>query len=229
MKRIIGKKLGMSSVFSASGELVATTVIEVQPNLIMEIKKPEKHNYSSVVVGYQDVKESRLTKPVKGQFTKKKLPLKKTIVELRDLDIGDKKEGEFLSISDVFQIGNFVDVQGYTRGHGFTGAIKLWNFATGPKSHGAGYPHRFQGSIETGRGGAAAQKVWKGKKMSGRYGNEKVTITNLEILFIDAAKNFLFIKGAIPGRKNQIVFIKTTSRKNKTKTEPFQVLINEKN
>ncbi|AEW45938.1 50S ribosomal protein L3 [Mycoplasma haemocanis str. Illinois] len=229
MFAIVGKKLGMTQVFSDSGILIPVTAIEVEPNLILSLKTVEKDGYSAVVVGYGSIKETRLSKPVRGQFQKKGLEVRRNIFELRDSNQEGLKEGEFLKVDSLFRTGDLVDISGITRGHGFTGAIKLWNFSCGPRSHGAGYPHRYQGSLETGRGGVSPQKVWKGKKMAGRYGCERVSQINLEIVYVDPEKNLLFVKGSVVGRSNSIVRIKTTTRKKKCVDEPFQILRSEVN
>ncbi|OAL10364.1 50S ribosomal protein L3 [Candidatus Mycoplasma haematobovis] len=228
MQVIIGKKVGMTQLFSESGVLVPVTAIEVEPNLIVDLKTPEKDGYSAVVAGYGEIKEKELSKPVLGQFKKKKLTPRRKIIEFRNMDQKGLEVGGTLNIEALFKAGDLVDVSGITRGHGFTGAIKLWNFACGPRSHGAGYPHRYQGSLETGRGGMSPQKVWKGKKMAGRYGVEKVTIANLEVVYIDADKKLIFLKGAVPGRSNSLLRIKTTTRKRKHKAEAFKLLKHER-
>lgn len=229
MFSLLGKKVGMTQIFSKSGDFVSTTAIEVSPNIVVDVKTPERNGYSSVVVGYGEIREKLLSKSVLGQYKKNNLPCKRNLFELKGVDISKFNIGDFLSIKNSFKIGDLIDVQGITRGHGFTGAIKKWNFSCGPRTHGAGYPHRFGGSLETGRGGASAQKVWKGKKMAGRYGRENVTAVNLEVIHIDEEKNLLFVKGSIPGRKNSVVKMKITSRKNKSVSVPFEILDYERN
>lgn len=228
MQIILGKKVGMTQLFSESGTLVPVTAIEVEPNLIVALKTQDKDGYSAVVVGYGEVKEKALSKPVLGQFKRKELTPKRKIEEFRNMNQKGLEVGGVLNVDALFKAGDLVDVRGVTRGHGFTGAIKLWNFSCGPRSHGAGYPHRYQGSLETGRGGMSPQKVWKGKKMAGRYGVENVTIANLEIVYIDPEKQLIFLKGAVPGRPNSLVRIKTTSRKRKHKAEAFKLLKHER-
>lgn len=221
VKAILGTKVGMTQVFSKEGRLIAVTAVQVLENLVVAVKTQQKDGFDAVVIGYDEIREKLLSKPVKGQFHKHQLPYKRHLIQLRGVtgyQVGDK-----LNLSDLFQIGDCVDVQGTSRGHGFTGAIKKWNFSTGPRSHGAGWPHRYQGSLETGRGGAAAQRVWKGKKMAGRYGNETVSVINLEIVGMDLEHQLILIKGALPGRNKSIVRIKTTTRKNKTAKKPFNL------
>lgn len=215
MKFLLGRKIGMTQCFLEDGKVVPVTVVHVEPNVVLETKSKEKHGYTSTKVGFLTVKEKALNKPELGVFKKLKLEPKKYVREFRDLEgynVGDKLTVE------TFAAGDIVDVQAITKGHGFTGAIQRWNFKTGPQSHGAGYPHRYQGSISFGRGGSQGQRVPKGTKMSGHYGHELVTITNLLVVKIDVEKNLILIKGSLPGPTDSLVTIKTTVRRKKSVT-----------
>ncbi|WP_412032257.1 50S ribosomal protein L3 [Malacoplasma muris] len=212
MKMLLGKKVGMTQVFLESGKVIPVTVIHVEPNVVLENKTKDKNGYVSTKVGFVSVEERVLNKPKQGYFKKIKQEPKRFIKEFRDVDgynVGDK-----LTVS-TFKAGDKVDVQAISKGHGFTGAIKRWNFKVGPLGHGAGYPHRYQGSISFGRGGSQGQRVMKGKKMSGHWGNELITIANLTVISIDAVKNLILIHGSVPGPNDGVVCIKTTSKKTK--------------
>lgn len=209
MKMIIGKKVGMTQLFLENGKVIPVTVIHVEPNVVLENKTIDKHGYVATKVGYESVEEKTLNKPENGVYKKLNLEPKRYIREFRDVEgynVGDKIE------VDTFAAGDMVDVQAITKGHGFTGAIKRWNFKVGPLGHGAGYPHRYQGSISFGRGGSQGQRVPKGKKMSGHYGHELVTIPNLNVVSVEKDKNLILIKGSVPGPNKGLVLIKTTTK-----------------
>ncbi|AHC39983.1 50S ribosomal protein L3 [Mycoplasma ovis str. Michigan] len=209
-REVICQKIGMSSIFSESGGHLPVTFLKPLTLQVLEVKTKDKFGYNSLVVGVgEECPARKVIKPVQGQFSKNSLPLRRKITELKWDGEREYKLGEFVEFQSLFQEGEKIKVQGISRGMGFTGAIKRWNFATSPKTHGAGYPHRFQGSLETGRGGRSPQKVWKGKKMSGHMGNETCTIRNLKILSIDAEKSLIVIKGSIPGRKKSLVRVRS--------------------
>lgn len=219
MKMLLGKKVGMTQAFLESGKVIPVTVIHVEPNVVLENKTKEKNGYVATKVGFISVKEKVLNKPQQGYFKKIKQEPKRFVREFRDIDgynVGDK-----LTV-DTFKAGDIVDVQAISKGHGFTGAIKRWNFKVGPLGHGAGYPHRYQGSISFGRGGSQGQRVPKGKKMSGHWGHEVVTIANLTVLSTEIAKNLILIKGSVPGPIDGVVCIKTTTKKVKS-IEPLKL------
>lgn len=224
MKSILGTKVGMTQVFTTTGQKVPVTVIYVEPNKVLGVKTIEKDGYNATQVGYWNIKEQNINKPLKGFFKKNNSEPKKYVRELRDVtgySIGDEIN------CSVFEKGQLVDVQAYTKGHGFTGSIKRHNFSMGPMGHGAGYPHRYVGSIAFGRGGSQGQRVIKGTKLPGHYGHELVTIKNLTIVESNVDKNLLLIKGSIPGPKNSLVKIKTSVMKPDKKVE-FNV-VNYKN
>ena len=209
MKYIIGRKIGMTSVFDEHGNVIAASVVQCEPNLVLDAKDKR------IKVGYDQIDEKKLNKPELGYFKKLGVKPYRHIIELDGLD-KEYKKGDLIKV-DAFEKGELVDVQGITRGHGFTGAIKRWNFKCGPKSHGAGYPHRYQGSIAFGHGGSHGQRVPKGKKMSGQYGHETVTTENLLVCEPIPKWNILLIQGAIPGPKDQLLIIKSSVKKPNTK------------
>ncbi len=209
MKMILGKKVGMISSFTEKGEMIPVTIIHSEPNFVLETKTLEKNGYVATKVGFLNCSEKNVNKSEMGIFKKNNCEPKKHIKEFRD--VSGHNVGDLIKV-DTFNIGDHIDIQAISKGHGFTGAIKRWNFKCGPKSHGAGFPHRYQGSISFGRGGSQGQRVMKGKKMSGHYGQELVTIHNLTIVDIDIEKNLILIKGSMPGPKNGLVLIKSTNK-----------------
>ena len=211
MKYIIGRKIGMRSVFDVNGNVVAMTVIQWEPNLVLE------SNNKRIKVGYDQVDEKKLNKPELGYFKKLGVKPYRNIVEF-DGVTNEYKKGDLIKV-DTFTIGELVDIQGLTRGHGFTGAIKRWNYKIGPKSHGAGFPHRYQGSIAFGRGGSQGQRVPKGKKMSGHYGHETVTTEKLVVYEPVLKWNIILIQGAIPCPNNQMLIIKSSVKKPNVKKD----------
>lgn len=219
MKMILGKKIGMIQSFLEDGRRIPVTIIQAEPNVVLENKTQEKNGYVATKVGYQKIEEKKLNKPQKGYFKKLKADPFKHTREFRNVsgyNVGDK------ILVDIFNSGDRVDAQAITKGKGFTGAIKRWNFKVGPLGHGAGYPHRYQGSISFGRGGSQGQRVPKGQKMSGHYGHELVTISNLTVVSIELEKNLILVKGAVPGPVNSLVLLKTTV-KPKKQVEPLKL------
>ncbi|MCM8900387.1 50S ribosomal protein L3 [Caldicoprobacter algeriensis] len=204
-KAILGKKLGMTQVFTEDGLLVPVTVVEAGPCVVTQVKTPEKDGYSAIQVGFEDIPERLLNKPLKGHFDKAKVPYKRYLRELRVSNIGDYKVGSQIK-ADIFSKGDRVDVTGYTKGKGFTGNIKRWNHSRGPESHGSKY-HRGPGSMGS---NTFPGRVLKTKKLPGRMGVERVTIQNLEVVKVDPEKNLLLIKGAVPGPKGALLVIKET-------------------
>lgn len=203
-KAILGKKLGMTQIFSANGLVVPVTVVEAGPCFVMQIKNKEKDGYNAIVVGYEDKRENLVNKPLLGQFKKAGITPKRYIKEFSIEEGDDYKVGDVIDVS-IFNEDDIVDVVGTSRGHGYSGVIKKWNFRRHRMSHGNGPVHRHPGSIGA---NTYPAKVFKGKKMSGRYGNERVTIQNLRIVKVDTERGVLLIKGAIPGIKGSLVTIK---------------------
>ena len=202
-KGIIGKKIGMTQIFDEVGNVIPVTVIEAGPCVVAQKKTAEKDGYDAVQLGFMDVKEKHLTKPVKGHFEKAGVAPKKHLKEFRLEDCSALNTGDIISV-DTFAAGDKVDVTGITKGHGYTGAIKRWNLHKLRMTHGVGPVHRQSGSM----GVIDPARIFKNKKMAGQWGNEQVTILNLEAVKIDAEKNLIAVKGAVPGAKGGIVFIR---------------------
>ena len=211
MKYIIGRKLGMVQVFGIDGKLFPTTVVQCEDNKVINKKN------NSITVGFQEINEKELNKPQKGYFKKLGVKPYKLIAEFSNID-ASINTNDVINVN-TFKKGEYVDIQGITKGRGYTGAIVRWNFKIGPMSHGSGYLHRYQGSVAFGRGGSQGQRVPKGKKMAGHYGHETVTTENLLILDLIPKYNVILILGAIPGPKNGIVIIKSSIKKPNEKKE----------
>ena len=208
-KGIIGKKIGMTQIFDANGKVVPVTVVEAGPCPVTQKKTVENDGYESVQLGFQDVKVERLTKPLKGHFAKADVAPKKVLREFRLSDIASVNVGDVIK-ADIFAVGDSVDVTGTSKGKGTAGAIKRWNFSRLKETHGTGPVARHAGSL-----GACSDpsRVYKGKKLAGHLGHEKVTVQNLSIVKIDVENNLIAIKGAIPGPKGSFVVIKDTCKK----------------
>ena len=202
-KGIIGKKIGMTQIFDEVGNVIPVTVIEAGPCVVAQKKTAEKDGYDAVQLGFMDAKEKHLNKPDKGHFTKAEVAPKKHLKEFRLDDCSALNTGDIVSV-DTFAAGDKVDVTGITKGHGYTGAIKRWNLHKLRMTHGVGPVHRQSGSM----GVIDPARIFKNKKMAGQWGNEQVTVLNLKVVKIDSEKNLIAIKGAVPGAKDGIVFIR---------------------
>ena len=202
-KAIIGKKIGMTQIFDEIGNVIPVTVIEAGPCVVAPKKTVEKDGYEALQLGFAEVKEKHLTKAEKGHFDAAGVPMKKHLKEFRLDDCSALNVGDVIT-ADTFAAGEKVDVTGMTKGRGYTGAIKRWNLHKLQATPGVGPIHRQSGSM----GVIDPARIFKNKKMAGQYGNEQVTIQNLTIVKIDSEKNLIAIKGAIPGAKNGIVFIR---------------------
>ena len=205
-KAIIGKKIGMTQIFTDNGAVIPVTVIEAGPCVVAQKKTVETDGYSAVQLGFEDLAEKKLTKPEIGHLKKANISMKKHLKEFRLDTAADMNVGDTVS-ADIFEAGECVDVTGTTKGHGYTGVIKRWNAHRLRMTHGTGPVHRQAGSM-----GACStpSRIYKNKKMAGQYGNEQVTILNLDVVKVDAEKNLIAIKGAVPGAKGSIVFIRNT-------------------
>lgn len=201
-KGIIGKKIGMTQIFKDDGTLVPVTVVEAGPCAVVQKKTEEKDGYNSLQLGFGDIAENKLNKPELGHYKKAGVKPKKHLKEFRNFP-EDLKEGDEVTV-ESFKPGEKVNVKGITKGKGFAGNIERWNHSAGPKTHGSHF-HRAPGSI----GAVDASRVFKGQKMPGRMGRNKVTIEKLEIVDIDQENNALLIKGALPGPKKNILTIET--------------------
>jgi large subunit ribosomal protein L3 len=207
MKGILGKKLGMTQVFTAEGNVVPVTVIEAGPCVVLQKKDQENDGYVSIQIGFSDKKVSRANKPEIGHAKKADSAPKRYIREFRGVNTGEFEVGQEIK-ADLFAAGEFVDVTSTSKGKGFTGTIKRWNQSRGPMAHGSRY-HRGPGSM----GSIQANRVPKGKHLPGHMGSETVTIQNLEIVRVDVERNVLLVKGSVPGAKNSFVKVKSTVKK----------------
>ena len=206
-KAILGKKIGMTQIFLADGRLVPVTVVEAGPCKVTQVKTVETDGYEAVQVGFGELSEQRakklLNKPELGHFTKAGVSPARYLREFRFEDISNYKVGDEIKC-DVFAEGDKIDAIGTSKGHGYTGTIQRWNMHTGPMSHGSKY-HRGVGSLSA---NSDPSRVFKNKKMAGQYGGECVTIQNLEIVKVDAERNLIMIKGAIPGANGSLVMVR---------------------
>lgn len=213
MKAIIGKKVGMSQIFDENGHVIPVTVIEAGPCVVTMKKTAEKDGYESVQLGYEDVPERKLNKPEMGHLTKAGVSPKKHLKEFKlenaaELNIGD------LVKADTFKAGDFVDVTGTSKGHGYAGVIKRWGAQRTPMTHGGGPVHRHAGSMGS---SSDPSKIFKGKIGAGHMGVDQVTVQNLSVVKVDPELNMLVVCGAVPGPKGSLVTIKSTVKVHKIK------------
>jgi len=211
MKGILGRKEGMTQVFTKDGELIPVTVVTVESNVVMQIKNNETDNYQAIQLGFSSKKEKSSNKPELGHSKKANSLPKRFLKEIRVEDVSNYELGQEIK-ADVFEIGEIVDVTGISKGKGFQGVIKRHNQTRGPMGHGSQY-HRGVGSMGTMR----PMRVFKGKKLPGHMGHEQVTIQNLEIVDIDLENNLILVKGNVPGPKKTVVLIKKSIKDKKTK------------
>lgn len=202
-KAILGRKIGMTQLFSENGELVPVTVIQAEANVVLQKRTLENDGYEAIQLGFSEAKGKHVTKPKQGHAEKANTTTKRYVREFRDAILDDYEIGQEVGV-DVFQTGDKIDVSGKSKGKGFQGAIKRHNFHRGPMSHGSHF-HRAPGSL----GAVDPMRVFKGKKMPGHMGSENVTIQNLEVVNVDTERNILLIKGNVPGAKKS--FVKITS------------------
>ena len=203
-KALIGKKIGMTQIFDEKGKVVPVTVVEAGPCVVSQVKTVETDGYTAIQMGFGDIKPKHVTQPLQGHFKKADVAPKRILKEFRFDDCSQYELGQVIK-ADLFEIGDKVDVTGKSKGKGYAGVIKRWNFARLKESHGTGPNARHGGSM-----GACSSpsRVWKGKKMAGHLGAEKVTVQNLAVVKIDAEDNLIAIKGAIPGANGGYVVIK---------------------
>ena len=201
-KGILGRKVGMTQVFTENGELIPVTVIEATPNVVLQVKTLENDGYNAVQLGYQDKRAVLSNKPEQGHVAKANTAPKRYIREIRDAE-GEFNVGDEVKV-DIFAAGEAVDVTGITKGHGYQGNIKKDGQSRGPMAHGSRY-HRRPGSM----GPVAPNRVFKNKRLAGRMGGNRVTIQNLEVVRVDAERNVILIKGNIPGAKKSLITIKS--------------------
>ncbi len=212
MKAILGRKVGMTQVFTEQGDVVPVTVVESGDMVVVQKKTVEKDGYNAIQVGFGDIKTKNVTKPLKGHFEKSKVEPKKFLREFRVDNIDDYEVGQKIGV-DIFQVGEKVDVVGTSKGKGFQGSIKRHGHHTGDMSHGSKF-HRLRGSLGASSG---MSRVVKGMKAHGHMGHERKTVLNLEVIKVDADKNAILLKGAIPGPKKGLVKIREAVRFQKSK------------
>lgn len=204
MKAILGKKIGMTQMFSPEGKAVPVTVIEAGPCVVVQTKTTDNDGYEAIQVGFDEIKEARANKPQKGHFAKANVKPMRYLREFRVENAAEYQLGQELK-ADIFAVGDAVDVTGKSKGKGFQGPIKRHGQSRGPMAHGSKY-HRRTGSL----GAMGNNRVFIGHKLPGRMGGEKITVQNLEVVKVDAERNLILVKGAIPGAKKSLVTIKAS-------------------
>lgn len=204
-KAIIGKKIGMTQIFDEKGKVIPVTAIEAGPCVVAQVKNVETDGYEAIQLGFGEVKESKVNKPIKGHFAKSKLTPKKHLREFRVDSVEGFKVGDELK-ADTFVVGDKVDIQGISKGKGFQGVIKRHGQSRGPMGHGSMY-HRRPGSMGP---TSTPGRVFKGKKLPGHMGRNTITIQNLEVVKVDLDKNVILVKGSVPGINGSILKIKTS-------------------
>jgi len=204
MKALLGRKLGMTQIFNEEGKAVPVTVIQAGPCVVVQTKTAKTDGYEAIQVGYGEQKESRVIKPLRGHFAKAQIKPVRFLREFRLENAAEYKVGQEIG-ADIFQVGDKVDVSGISKGKGFAGGIKRHNFNRGPMAHGSKY-HRRSGSL----GAKGTNRVFKGRKMPGRLGFDKVTVQNLQIVKVDKERNLILVKGSVPGPKKTLLTIKAS-------------------
>ena len=212
-KAIIGTKVGMTQIFDESGHVIPVTVIEAGPCVVTQKKTAEKEGYTAVQLGFGDAKASKLSKPEAGHLQKAEVDLKKHLKEFKLDAAADMKVGDVVK-ADTFAAGDKVDVTGISKGHGYQGAIKRFHAQRTPTSHGGGPVHRHAGSMGS---TSTPSRIFKGKIGAGQMGLDQVTVQNLDVIKVDADLNMIVVRGAIPGPKGGIVYVKSTVKKNLVK------------
>ena len=221
MKGILGRKKGMTEVFTTDGKLIPVTVIEVEDNVVSQVKTTETDGYNAIQLATVEKKESRSNKPEMGHLKKANTTPKRFLKEIRGVDVANYALGDVLK-ADVFTAGEMVDVTGTSKGKGTQGVIKRWNQSRGPMSHGSQY-HRGVGSMGT----LLPMRVLPGKKLPGHMGHVQVTIQNLEVISVDLENNVILIKGSVPGPKNSLVLVKTAVKTGDKNNDPVELVVYE--
>ncbi|RRD61466.1 50S ribosomal protein L3 [Leucobacter sp. OH1287] len=205
VKGLLGTKLGMTQVWDENGAVVPVTVIEVAPNVVTQIRTPELDGYSAIQIAAGQIDPRKVTKPAAGHFAKAGVTPRRHLTEVRTADAADYELGQELTVAETFEAGQKIDVVGTSKGKGFAGTMKRHNFKGVGASHGQHRNHRKPGSI----GGASFPgRVFKGQRMAGRMGGERVTVQNLTVHAVDADKNVILVKGAVPGPRGRLVFVR---------------------
>ncbi|MCA0216832.1 MAG: 50S ribosomal protein L3 [Actinobacteria bacterium] len=203
-KGLLGKKLGMTQVWDANNKLVPVTVVEITPNVVTQLRTPEVDGYSAVQIAYGQIDPRKVTKPLTGHFEKAGVTPRRHLTELRTADAAEYSLGQELTV-DIFEPGKKVDVVGTSKGKGFAGVMKRHNFKGVSASHGSHRNHRKPGSIGA---SSTPSRVFKGMRMAGRMGGDRVTVLNLTVHSVDLEKGILLVKGAVPGARGRIVFVR---------------------
>ena len=204
-KGLLGKKLGMTQVWDENNRLVPVTVVEITPNVVTQVRTPEVDGYSAVQIAYGQIDPRKVNKPAAGHFDKAGVTPRRHLTEVRTADAAEYTAGQELTVDTVFEAGQLVDVVGTSKGKGFAGVMKRHNFKGVSASHGAHRNHRKPGSIGA---SSTPSRVFKGMRMAGRMGGERVTVLNLKVHSVDAEKGLLLVKGAVPGARGRIVFVR---------------------
>lgn len=215
MKGILGKKVGMTQIFDAEGVAVPVTLIEAGPCYVTQRKTVETDGYNAIQLGFGETTEKRLNKPISGHLTKAGAPPVRHFREFRVDNPTEYEMGQEIDVS-IFAVDEMVDVTGISKGKGFAGVVKRHGFAGGPKTHGQSDRWRAPGAISA---GSTPGRVFKGTRMAGRMGNERVTVQNLQVALVDAEKNLLAVKGAVPGAKNGLVIVREAVKSRGQKNE----------
>jgi large subunit ribosomal protein L3 len=207
---LLGRKLGMTTVFSERGEAIPVTVIEAGPNHVLNIRTKDRDGYEAVQIGFGATDAKRLTKPVLGQMKGAGVAVRH-VREMSADSVDDHNVGDTVDV-DLFQNDDLVDVTGWSKGRGFTGVVKRYGFRGGPRTHGQSDRERAPGSLGA---GTTPGRVWKGKRMAGRMGNERKTVQRLRVVRVDGDRHLLLVKGSVPGPKNGLVYVRRTVKPNK--------------
>ena len=210
-KFILGKKIGMTQVFDENGIVIPVTVIQAGPCAVVQKKTVENDGYTAIKLGFEDVPEKKLNKPEKGLFSKINVTPKKYLREFRTEDIDKFEVGQQINVADMFSSGDRIDVSGISKGKGFQGVMKRFGSSRGPETHGSKY-HRRVGTMGA---GTSPGRVFKGKKLPGHMGLEKVTVQNLDVVKVDSERNLMLVKGAVPGPKGGLVIVRETVKAGK--------------
>lgn len=212
MNGLIGKKIGMTQVFGADGSVLPVTVIQTGPCVVVQKRETGRDGYNALQLGFGSRKSQRVNKPEQGHMVKAGKGAFQLLREFRSEDVGQYEVGQEIKVADLFKVGDRVDVSGTSKGRGFTGVIKRWGFAGFPGSHGTHEYFRHGGSIGN---RSYPGRVFKGKKMAGQWGNERISVQNLEVIGVRAEDNLLLVKGAVPGARRGFVFIRRAIKGNK--------------
>jgi large subunit ribosomal protein L3 len=203
MVAILGRKMGMTQVFDGAGNLVPVTVVEAEPNVVVDVRTPERDGYRAIQVGFEEIPERRVNKPMRGIFAKAGVRPRRVLREVRLRNGEEFQVGQEISVT-LFQDGDRVDVTSTSKGKGFAGAMKRHGFAGQRDSHGVSLMHRAVGSL----GASGVGRVWPGKRMPGRMGADRVTVRGLSVVRVDAERNLLLIRGGLPGRRGALVMVR---------------------